>query len=98
MKILETQSLSKHYKNGENILKAIDNVNLTIEEGEFVAIVGTSGSGKTTLLHLIGGLDRPTDGKVSIDGRYIYSMNDEKLYFNTSTKCMGKCNPTNRVR
>ena len=78
MKILETQSLSKHYKNGENILKAIDNANLT-KEGEFVAIVGTSGSGKTTLLHLMGGLDRPTEGKVFIDGRDIYSMNDEKL-------------------
>ncbi|AFS79574.1 ABC transporter ATP-binding protein [Gottschalkia acidurici 9a] len=79
MKILETKSLSKHYKNGDNVLKAIDNANLSVEEGEFVAIVGTSGSGKTTLLHLMGGLDRPTEGKVFIDERDIYSMNDENL-------------------
>ena len=79
MIILETKSLSKHYKNGDNVLKAIDNANLSVEEGEFVAIVGTSGSGKTTLLHLMGGLDRPTEGKVFIDEREIYSMNDENL-------------------
>lgn len=79
MEILKTDSLKKHYGKAENLVKALDEVNLTIEEGEFVAIVGSSGSGKSTLLHLLGGLDRPTDGKVFIDGKDIYSMNDEKL-------------------
>lgn len=79
MKILETISLKKHYKNGANTVKAVDSVNLTVDEGEFVAIVGTSGSGKSTLLHLIGGLDRPSDGKVLIDGKDIYGINDENL-------------------
>ncbi|KNF08268.1 ABC transporter ATP-binding protein [Gottschalkia purinilytica] len=79
MKILETKSLKKHYGKKTNIVKAIDGVNISIEEGEFVAIVGTSGSGKSTLLHMIGGLDRPTDGEVIIDGKNIFEMDDNKL-------------------
>lgn len=64
MSILKTSSLKKYYGSGENLVKAIDNTNIDINEGEFVAIVGKSGSGKSTLLHMIGGLDRPTEGKV----------------------------------
>lgn len=79
MKILETKTLKKHYGKDTNLVKAVDGVDLSIEEGEFVAIVGSSGSGKTTLLHMIGGLDRPTDGKVFIDNKDIHSMNDESL-------------------
>lgn len=79
MKILRTDSLKKYYGKDESLVKALDEVNLSIEEGEFAAIVGSSGSGKSTLLHLLGGLDRPTAGKVFIDGKDIYSMNDEKL-------------------
>lgn len=79
MKILETKSLKKHYGKEANLVKAVDGVDLSIEEGEFAAIVGSSGSGKTTLLHMMGGLDRPTEGKVFIDGKDIHSMNDESL-------------------
>lgn len=79
MEILKTFSLKKYYGKDENLVKALDGVDLSIEEGEFAAIVGSSGSGKSTLLHLLGGLDRPTDGKVFIDGNDIYSMGDEKL-------------------
>lgn len=79
MKILRTDSLKKYYGKDESLVKALDEVNLSIEEGEFAAIIGSSGSGKSTLLHLLGGLDRPTAGKVFIDGKDIYSMNDEKL-------------------
>ena len=79
MKVLETINLEKHYGKKENIVKAIDGVNLKVNEGEFVSIVGTSGSGKSTLLHMLGGLDKPTNGEVFIDGRNIYSMNDENL-------------------
>lgn len=79
MEILKTSELKKYYGKDENLVKALDNVNLNINEGEFTAIVGTSGSGKSTLLHLLGGLDRPTDGKVFIDGKDIYSMKDDKL-------------------
>lgn len=79
MEILKTDSLKKYYGKDESLVKALDEVNLSIEEGEFAAIVGSSGSGKSTLLHLLGGLDRPTAGKVFIDGKDIYSMNDEKL-------------------
>lgn len=79
MKILETKSLKKHYGKEANLVKAVDGVDLSIEEGEFTAIVGSSGSGKTTLLHMMGGLDRPTEGKVFIDGKDIHSMNDESL-------------------
>ncbi len=79
MEILKTSELKKHYGKDENLVKALDNVNLNINEGEFTAIVGTSGSGKSTLLHLLGGLDRPTSGKVFIDGNDVYSMKDDKL-------------------
>lgn len=79
MKILETKSIKKYYGKGESLVRAVDGINLNVEEGEFLMIVGTSGSGKSTLLHMIGGLDRPTSGKVYIDGKDIFSMNDEKL-------------------
>jgi putative ABC transport system ATP-binding protein len=79
MEILKTSELKKYYGKDENLVKALDNVNLNINEGEFTAIVGTSGSGKSTLLHLLGGLDRPTSGKVFIDGNDVYSMKDDKL-------------------
>lgn len=79
MTILKTRGLKKYYGNGENLVKAIDDNNIEIIEGEFVAIVGKSGSGKSTLLHMIGGLDRPTDGKVFIDGKDIFSLKDESL-------------------
>lgn len=77
--ILETINLDKHYGKGENLVKAIDGTNLEIKEGEFVAIVGKSGSGKSTLLHMIGGLDRPTAGKIIIDNKDIFSLKDEQL-------------------
>ena len=79
MEILKVENLSKIYGKGENEVKAVDNVSFSIEKGEFVAIVGASGSGKSTLLHLLGGVDRPTSGKVFIDGQDIYSLNDENL-------------------
>ncbi|GMQ62392.1 ABC transporter ATP-binding protein [Vallitalea maricola] len=78
MNVLETKNLKKFYGR-ENIVKAVNNLDLTIKEKEFVAIVGTSGSGKSTLLHLLGGLDRPTDGKVLIENHDIYSMKNEQL-------------------
>ena len=79
MEILRVENLSKIYGKGENEVKAVDNVSFSIKKGEFVAIVGASGSGKSTLLHLLGGVDRPTNGKVFIDGQDIYSLNDENL-------------------
>lgn len=79
MEILRTESLKKHYGKDENIVKALDGVDLAINEGEFVAVIGTSGSGKSTLLHMLGGLDRPTSGKVFIDGKDIFSMKDDEL-------------------
>ena len=79
MTILETRDLKKHYGAGDTQVKALDGVNLNIEQGEFVAIVGTSGSGKSTLLHMLGGLDRPTSGSVSVDGRDIFGLKDEAL-------------------
>ena len=79
MEILKVENLSKIYGKGENQVKAVDNVSFSIEKGEFVAIVGASGSGKSTLLHLLGGVDRPTSGKVFIDGKDIYKLNDESL-------------------
>ena len=79
MEILKVQNLSKTYGKGENQVKAVDNISFSVEKGEFVAIIGASGSGKSTLLHLIGGVDRPTEGKVYIDGKDIYSLNDDNL-------------------
>ena len=79
MEILRVENLSKIYGKGENEVKAVDNVSFSIEKGEFVAIVGASGSGKSTLLHLLGGVDRPTSGKVFIDGQDIYTLDDENL-------------------
>ena len=77
--ILETINLNKHYGKGESLVKAIDNTNIKIKEGEFVAIVGKSGSGKSTLLHMLGALDRPTSGKVLIDNNDISNMKEEQL-------------------
>ena len=79
MRILETKDLRKIYGSGDTEVRALDGVNLQIENGEFVAIVGTSGSGKSTLLHMLGGLDRPTDGKVIVDGKDIFSLKEEAL-------------------
>ena len=79
MNILETKELKKYYGAEPNITKALDGISLTVEKGEFVAIVGTSGSGKTTLLNMIGGLDNPTSGKVVINGKDISKFNDEQL-------------------
>ncbi len=79
MEILRVENLSKVYGKEENKVVALDNVSFSVEKGEFVAIVGASGSGKSTLLHLVGGVDRPTKGKVFIDGKNIYEMNDDKL-------------------
>jgi putative ABC transport system ATP-binding protein len=79
MEILRVENLNKTYGKGENKVEALKNVNLSINKGEFVAIVGASGSGKSTLLHLLGGLDRPSEGKVIIDGESIYDYKEEKL-------------------
>ncbi|WP_061994344.1 ABC transporter ATP-binding protein [Clostridium sp. ATCC 25772] len=79
MGILKVENLKKYYGKDENLVKALDGVSLEIDKGEFVAIVGTSGSGKSTLLHLIGGLDRASKGKVVIDNKEIFSMNDDEL-------------------
>ena len=79
MKILETKELKKYYGKGDTLVKALDGVDLSVEDGEFVAIVGTSGSGKSTLLHMLGGLDRPTSGSVIVDGKDIFSLKDEAL-------------------
>ncbi len=77
--ILRVERLSKKYGKGENEVIAVDDMNFSIMKGEFVAIVGSSGSGKSTLLHLLGGVDRPTSGKVYIEGNDIYALNDDKL-------------------
>lgn len=79
MEILKVENLSKIYGKGENQVKAVDNISFSIEKGEFVAIIGASGSGKSTLLHMLGGVDRPTSGKVYIEGKDIYSLNDDQL-------------------
>lgn len=79
MVILETKELKKHYGSGETIVRAVNGIDITIENGGFVAIVGTSGSGKSTLLHMMGGLDRPTSGQVIVDGKDIFSLKDEEL-------------------
>ena len=79
MEILRVENLNKTYGKGENQVKAVDNISFSVQKGEFVAIIGASGSGKSTLLHLIGGVDRPTSGRVFIDGKDIYTLNDDNL-------------------
>ena len=79
MSILETKTLRKIYGSGDTEVKALDGVNLSVENGEFVAIVGISGSGKSTLLHMLGELDRPTSGSVTVDGKNIFALKDEAL-------------------
>ena len=79
MSILETKDLRKIYGSGDTEVRALDGVNLSVENGEFLAIVGTSGSGKSTLLHMLGGLDRPTSGSVTVDGKNIFELKDEAL-------------------
>jgi len=79
MSILKTNGLKKYYNSDSNFVKALDGVELNVEQGEFVAIVGTSGSGKSTLLHMLGGLDNPTSGKVEVDGKELSKMNDDQL-------------------
>lgn len=78
MEILQANNLKKYYGNAPNQVKALDDVSLSIEEGEFLSIVGTSGSGKSTLLHLLGGLDKPTSGEVVIDNENIYKLSEDK--------------------
>ena len=79
MEILRVENLRKTYGKGENVVHAVGDVSFSVEKGEFIAIVGASGSGKSTLLHLLGGVDRPTSGKVYIDGKDIYSLSDDNL-------------------
>lgn len=79
MTILQTHDLKKQYGDGETAVHALAGVDLAVEKGEFVAVVGTSGSGKSTLLHMLGGLDRPTSGSVTVDGKDIFSLKDEAL-------------------
>ena len=79
MAILQTRELKKYYGAGDTLVKALDGVELSVENGEFVAIIGTSGSGKSTLLHMLGGLDRPTSGTVTVDGKELSAMRDEEL-------------------
>lgn len=79
MEILKVENLVKTYGKGDNVVTAVDNISFSVQKGEFVAIVGASGSGKSTILHLLGGVDRPTSGKVYIDGKDIYSLNNDNL-------------------
>lgn len=79
MEILKVENLTKKYGKGDNEVIAVDNVSFSVEKGEFVAIVGSSGSGKSTLLHLLGGVDRPTSGKVYVDGKDIYTLDNDNL-------------------
>ncbi|APM40661.1 ABC transporter ATP-binding protein [Clostridium kluyveri] len=79
MDILKTNELKKYYGSGDTIVKALDGVSITVEDGQFAAIVGTSGSGKSTLLHMLGGLDKPTSGSVLVDGKELSLMDDESL-------------------
>lgn len=79
MEILRVENLVKNYGKGDTLVKALDNISFTVEKGEFVAIVGSSGSGKSTLLHIIGGVDKPTSGKVFVDGEDVFKLNENNL-------------------
>lgn len=79
MEVLRTENLKKYYEQSQIPVKAVDGIDISVEQGEFVAIVGTSGSGKSTLLNMLGGLDRPTEGTVFVDGKDIFSLKDEEL-------------------
>ena len=79
MEILRVENLTKVYGKGENEVRALDGVSFSVEKGEFVAVIGPSGSGKSTLLHILGGVDRPTGGKVLMDGKDVYAQNEEQL-------------------
>lgn len=79
MKVLRTENLKKYYGTQENRVKALDGIDLAVEQGEFLAVVGSSGSGKSTLLHMLGGLDRPTSGKVYVDDKDISNLKDDAL-------------------
>lgn len=79
MEILRVENLCKTYGTGANVVKALDNVSFSVNKGEFIAIIGPSGSGKSTLLHILGGVDKPTSGKVYMDGSDVYAQNDEQL-------------------
>ena len=79
MEILRVENLTKVYGKGENEVRALDGVSFSVEKGEFVAVIGPSGSGKSTLLHILGGVDRPTGGRVLMDGKDVYAQNEEQL-------------------
>jgi putative ABC transport system ATP-binding protein len=79
MEILKIENLTKVYGSGENEVRALDGVSFSVEKGEFLAIIGPSGSGKSTLLHILGGVDRPTSGKVWLDGQDVYAQDEEQL-------------------
>lgn len=79
MEILKVKNLCKTYGKGDTLVKALDNINFSVEKGQFVAIVGSSGSGKSTLLHLLGGVDHPTSGEIIIDGESVYKLNENNL-------------------
>lgn len=79
MEILRIEHLSKVYGQGENQVRAVDDVSFSVEKGEFLAIIGPSGSGKSTLLHILGGVDRPTSGKVYVDGQDVYAQDEDRL-------------------
>ena len=79
MELMQIQHLSKVYGQGENQVRAVDDISFTVEKGEFLAIIGPSGSGKSTLLHILGGVDRPTSGKVFVDGQDVYAQNEDQL-------------------
>ena len=79
MELMQIQHLSKVYGQGDNQVRAVDDISFTVEKGEFLAIIGPSGSGKSTLLHILGGVDRPTSGKVFVDGQDVYAQNEDQL-------------------